>query len=474
METDTNPKQKRKGSSSTEEPTSKKKPDKTTAKKPATKPVVPTNIDNDSLLGAAAAATKYACDLVEGLADEFYHEDQIGACMSKVAKALEQVCKALHHLTTERASAASSHQHQPIRRDAATSTDLHPPTDLNNAPQAPKAATASNASNNNPSASRRRSRRGKAAKKATDNRTPTGAPTARDKTTPPAEPTKLPENHRTEPEEAPFTLVEKATRKPPASRPQPPRKNVQRPAALLVKVSEGMTYADTLRAVRGTAIDFEAMGTHVTAMRKTLKGDLLVELTKGAKATAATSVIRDKLAESMTGSVVTRLRHTAEVEITDLDEVATKEEVLTAIRKAIRDDQLPSENEISITGLWATREGRQMATATVPIEISRTLTFIRVGWTQCRVRPRRQEPAKCYQCHGFGHSTRQCTGPDLSHACRRCGENGHTQATCEKGEDHCVACDRMKAPRIPHKPGSGACAARRKAIAEMNASNNRK
>ena len=172
----------------------------------------------------------------------------------------------------------------------------------------------------------------------------------------------------------------------------------------------------------------------------------------------------------MAGSVVTRLRHTAEVEITDLDEVTTKEEVLDAIRKTIRDEDLPSAEEIKITGLWATREGRQMATATVPISISRTLTSIRVGWTQCRVRPRRPEPARCYRCHGFGHSTRQCTGPDLSTACRRCGFTGHTQATCTETEDHCVACDRMKSPRVPHKPGSGACAARRKAISELHSS----
>jgi len=47
-------------------------------------------------------------------------------------------------------------------------------------------------------------------------------------------------------------------------------------------------------------------------MRKTRNGDLLVELTKGAKATAATSFIRAKLAEKMSGSVVTRLHHSAE------------------------------------------------------------------------------------------------------------------------------------------------------------------
>lgn len=210
------------------------------------------------------------------------------------------------------------------------------------------------------------------------------------------------------------------------------------------------------------------MGTHVTAIRKTLKGDLLVELTKGTKAVAATLNIQNELLKKLPGTIVTRLRHSAEVEITDLDEVTTKEEVLAAILKAIPGDDLPPE-EVKVNGLLATRGGRQMATATVPLAISQNLTYIRVGWTQCRVRPRRPDPPRCYKCHGFGHSSRQCSGPDLTLACRRCGANGHRQDTCTAGEDHCVACDRLKSPRVPHKPGSGSCSARRIAIAEMNA-----
>jgi len=121
------------------------------------------------------------------------------------------------------------------------------------------------------------------------------------------------------------------------------------------------------------------MGTHVTAMRKTLKGDLLVELTKGAKAIAATSLIQNTLANKITGSIVTRLLHTAEVEIVDLDEVTTKEEVLNAILRALHGDESPVNDLVKVTGLWATRDGRQMATATVPISASQSLTTVRVG-----------------------------------------------------------------------------------------------
>lgn len=71
---------------------------------------------------------------------------------------------------------------------------------------------------------------------------------------------------------------------------------------MLVKVSDQMSYADTLRAVRSVGVDFDELGTHVSAMRKTRSGDLLVELTKGDMADAASDTLRSKLAISMTES----------------------------------------------------------------------------------------------------------------------------------------------------------------------------
>lgn len=117
--------------------------------------------------------------------------------------------------------------------------------------------------------------------------------------------TEQPTLTETETAEEPFVLVERPVRIVNAPSTQPIRKANLRPAAVLVKVSGGWSYADTLRAVRATEMDFEAISTHVISMKKTMKGDLLVELTKGAKAIAASSKIRDQLAEAITGSVVT-------------------------------------------------------------------------------------------------------------------------------------------------------------------------
>lgn len=157
---------------------------------------------------------------------------------------------------------------------------------------------------------------------------------------------------------------------------------------------------------------------------------------------------------------MTHLRQTTEVEIVDLDVVATKEEVLAALRVAIKGEAIISDDGIKITGLWPMRDGRQMATGVVPVTAAPKFSRIRVGWMQCRVRLQIPKPQRCFRCYGFGHGTRQCT-------CRRCSKNGHQEKQCEAGNDLCVACNRINAARVPHRPGSGSCAARKKAAAKM-------
>ena len=83
---DKTPQHKRKQTSSpiTEATSNGKIPKKTTA--PVTrKPLkIPNTADTDSALKAATTATEYACELVQSLADEYYSEEHIGQCLSKV------------------------------------------------------------------------------------------------------------------------------------------------------------------------------------------------------------------------------------------------------------------------------------------------------------------------------------------------------------------------------------------------------
>lgn len=193
-----------------------------------------------------------------------------------------------------------------------------------------------------------------------------------------------------------------------------------------------------------------------------------MELTKSSKSLTAADLLRDKIAVAIPESNVRCLRLTTEVEIVDLDEVTTKEEVHAAIVKRINADG-PA---VKVTGIWRTRSSQQMATATVPIVAAGRLIHISIGWLRCRVRPRRDQLLRCFKCHGFDHGSRKCTGPDLSSFCRRCGQSGHLEKTCTAGEDNCVTCDRMGLIRVAHRPGPGACATRRAAFSASVKSQN--
>ncbi|CAI6377347.1 unnamed protein product [Macrosiphum euphorbiae] len=59
-------------------------PDNIVKKKDLKFPAVPTNIDTNSSLDAAAKATSYTYKLVQGL--EYYQEDYIELCLAKVVK----------------------------------------------------------------------------------------------------------------------------------------------------------------------------------------------------------------------------------------------------------------------------------------------------------------------------------------------------------------------------------------------------
>jgi len=245
----------------------------------------------------------------------------------------------------------------------------------------------------------------------------------------------------------------------------------RKPPAVLVKLAPGKTYADTVRDLRTTSgLNPVDLGVKVKSMRRTREGHVLLELAKGAESQVAAGKLTEAISVKLGSGVgtVTQLGKTTEMEVVDIDAAADKEEVLKALQAAIPGDpddaRVASERQaIRVTGLWATRSGQQVATVHMSRAAASRIDRIMVGWTACRVRERRKIPARCYRCHGFGHSAAVCTGPDLSAACRRCGDDGHKEKTCTAGNERCVACERAGAPGKQHRPGSGACEARRTA-----------
>ncbi|KAE9525643.1 hypothetical protein AGLY_014170, partial [Aphis glycines] len=179
----------------------------------------------------------------------------------------------------------------------------------------------------------------------------------------------------------------------------------------------------------------------------TRNGDLLVDLGKSAKSRSAAEPLRRALVDKLGdhAAAVSILRTMVELEVVDLDSVATKDEVLHAVVTALVDKHgaddhsiVGAVSSISVTSMWALRSGQQVAVVKVLRGLKLTeVTHVRVGWTSCRLRPRHPEATRCYRCHGFGHTADACKGPDLKDGCRRCGLLGHLEAGCTAEAEQC-------------------------------------
>lgn len=169
---------------------------------------------------------------------------------------------------------------------------------------------------------------------------------------------------------------------------------------------------------------------------------------------------------------ITKLVSMVETEIAGIDIMADKEEIMEGLRKEIPGDDSAAamtRRECFLTGLWTLKSGNQIATLRIPRSVVNTVSSLKIGWTKCTMRLRRTEPPRCFRCHGFGHTSRSCNGPDIHGTCRRCGNEGHVEKECSAGNDRCVACERSGYPKANHRPGSGSCAARRAAYVTGNA-----
>lgn len=243
----------------------------------------------------------------------------------------------------------------------------------------------------------------------------------------------------------------------------------KKPPAILIQNAAGKSYRDTILAVRNCGLTREEIGTSVT-MRQTRDGCLLLELPKGSSSTKAAKKIASAMSSKLGDTVgkVVQLGVQVEVEVLDIDAAATASEVLEALRNAIPGQADPSvmidRDVVSDVRIWGTRSGQQIATAKMPRSIAASIARVPIGWTMCRVRPRTLPPERCFRCQAFGHNSRSCTAEDRTGACWKCGAVGHSMKDCVEGDDRCVACETAGLPRVAHKPGSGACAARRQSV----------
>ncbi|KAH8331326.1 hypothetical protein KR074_006557 [Drosophila pseudoananassae] len=161
-------------------------------------------------------------------------------------------------------------------------------------------------------------------------------------------------------------------------------KEKPRPDALVITVKGESSYADILRQVKQDK-KLQGLGEAVSRIRRTQKGELLLQLKKSGEETAAFKAL---VSEAVGDQVEVRsLSHKIEIECRDLDEITTKEEVSEAIGKLVESPGVPVSDILLRKAFGQT----QTAIIRLPAACARKATkigWLKVGWVRCRLRER--------------------------------------------------------------------------------------
>ncbi|XP_015118908.1 uncharacterized protein LOC107042385 [Diachasma alloeum] len=242
------------------------------------------------------------------------------------------------------------------------------------------------------------------------------------------------------------------------------RKRAASPDALIIRPKDKGSYSDILKRMKQDATARESHQC-VEKIRNTATEDMLIILSKehSDKAPGLQNAITD-----LFGHDAQVLSKTPEedVKIKNLEETATKKEILEALQKAAGESC-----GISLNAIKSLRKayGRtQTAWVRLPVPTTKKIVGesgkIKIEWVNCHVR-RVERPLKCFKCWDFGHLANKCKSlVDRSKNCIKCGEDGHLVAKCEK-DAKCVLCvAKGRIDNSAHIAGSGRCPAYKEAL----------
>ncbi|CAB0031874.1 unnamed protein product [Trichogramma brassicae] len=225
-------------------------------------------------------------------------------------------------------------------------------------------------------------------------------------------------------------------------KPRPKQRRARhRPDVIVIKAKDASKYADILRSLKSDPTLQQKVGSSVNNIRRSAAGALMLQLKKGVE---NASDLGEELGQVLgTAATASALLHTSSIEIKDLDECATKEEVTAALDALLGVSVSKRDPVKSLRKAYA---GTQVAVVALSDDLAATalkLGHVRIGWGNCRIRAR-EEAVRCYRCWSPGHVAARCKGPDRTELCYRCGQKGHQAKDC-KGQPSCVLCRELTA-----------------------------
>ena len=197
-------------------------------------------------------------------------------------------------------------------------------------------------------------------------------------------------------------------------------------------------------------VDPQNSGAEVLSIRRKRREEILLVLKRGGDVSAFEKALDQAVGQKADVKSLDTKRY---LEVRDLDETVTKEEVVAALCIALGKPDLEDQCK-----LYKCFGGVQTAVVRLAEADSRSLLGLgrlRVEWVNCRIREH-VEVSRCFRCQGYVHVSCGCTLPGRKDACWRRGGASHVAKEC-KASRRCLTCADRGEINVAHASGSGSC-----------------
>ncbi|XP_037816100.1 uncharacterized protein LOC119606605 [Lucilia sericata] len=164
--------------------------------------------------------------------------------------------------------------------------------------------------------------------------------------------------------------------------------------AMIISAKGKATYADILKHIKSDP-NLKDLGEYVSRIRRTLKGDLLLEINPANKQSVDQFQAKVEKSVGQQANIRTSRQMTV-IECKDIDEITTKSDICEAFNNHLG----ISIKESDITSLRKSYSGTQTASVRLPVEMGRKaieIGKVKIGWVICRIREKRLL-TKCFRC----------------------------------------------------------------------------